>query len=398
MSVKILVVDDEPKLQQLIRQLFRRQIRRQEFQFYFAENGQEALETLKAERDIDIILTDINMPKMDGLTLLAKLQEIKPEINPALIPIVISAYADMENVRKVMHVGGFDFLTKPIDLDDLKHTVEHTIEHAQLLKETIEQKRQAEEALHQLNEELEARVNSRTAELQATNEALQASNQELDAFAYMVAHDLKNPLSLMMGYLDMLINHVIDMEDEYLIELVKEALQSGSYMNNIINELLLLARVRRKAVETSPFDMSIVIDNVLTRLTSIIQQYQGQIVQPQQWPRAMGYAPWIEEVWVNYISNGLKYGGPSPHLTLGFDELPDGTISFWIEDKGPGIPPEAQSKLFAEFIRLKGSAAEGHGLGLSIVRRIIDKLDGTVGVESEVGHGCKFYFTLPQVT
>ena len=111
MGVKILVVDDEPDLELLVRQKFRRHIRDKEFEFIFARHGGEALEHLQADPDIELVLTDINMPVMDGLTLLAQLGDL----NPYLKAVIISAYGDMENIRTAMNLGAFDFLTKPID-------------------------------------------------------------------------------------------------------------------------------------------------------------------------------------------------------------------------------------------------------------------------------------------
>jgi two-component system sensor histidine kinase/response regulator len=116
---------------------------------------------------------------------------------------------------------------------------------------------------------------------------------------------------------------------------------------------------------------------------------------PKTWPVALGYGPWVEEVWVNYLSNGLKYGGQPPRVELGATAQPDGQVCFWIRDNGSGIPPEAQTRLFTPFTRLDQVRAEGHGLGLSIVRRIVEKLGGQVGVKSEAGQGSVFTFTLP---
>ena len=122
---KILVVDDEPDLQPLIMQRMRRHIRRGEYQFVFAGDGLEALEKLRADDSIDMVLSDINMPHMDGLTLLAQL----PEINPDLRAVIISAYGDMRNIRTAMNRGAFDFITKPIDFADLRITIRRTLEH-----------------------------------------------------------------------------------------------------------------------------------------------------------------------------------------------------------------------------------------------------------------------------
>lgn len=137
MTPKILVVDDEPDLEILIRQKFRKQIRKQELQFIFAHNGVEALLKIQAEPDIDIVLTDINMPEMDGLTLLTKISEQ----NSIIKSIIISAYGDMENIRIAMNRGAFDFLTKPINFQDLEITTHKTLQYVQQMKQALEQER-----------------------------------------------------------------------------------------------------------------------------------------------------------------------------------------------------------------------------------------------------------------
>ena len=122
MSSKILVVDDEPDLEDLVVQRFRRNIRNGEYEFKFARDGAEALEVLEADPDIDIVLCDINMPRMDGLTLLGHLGEMKVLIRA----VIVSAYGDMTNIRTAMNRGAFDFVTKPIDFEDLHVTSEKT--------------------------------------------------------------------------------------------------------------------------------------------------------------------------------------------------------------------------------------------------------------------------------
>ena len=131
--VKILSVDDEMDLELLLTQYFRRKIRKGEYEFYFAHNGLEALTTLLKVKDIDIILSDINMPEMDGHTLLTKVNEMQ---NPALKCIMVSAYGDMGNIRQAMNNGAFDFATKPIDLDDLSVTIEKAIEQIEYIKKS----------------------------------------------------------------------------------------------------------------------------------------------------------------------------------------------------------------------------------------------------------------------
>ena len=130
---KIMVVDDETDLEILIKQKFRKQIRQKEYEFLFAINGRDALEKLVKEPGVDIILSDINMPEMDGLTLLSELQESSPLIKS----VIVSAYGDMENIRVAMNRGAFDFITKPINFEDLSITMEKTIKQAQQIKNTL---------------------------------------------------------------------------------------------------------------------------------------------------------------------------------------------------------------------------------------------------------------------
>ncbi len=130
---KILVVDDEPDLELLVKQKFRRKIRENQYEFVFAQNGEEALQKVKEHPDLDIILSDINMPVMDGLTLLSRL----PEANPMLKAVVVSAYGDMQNIRMAMNRGAFDFVVKPVDFEDLDLTMEKTIQHVKQLQETL---------------------------------------------------------------------------------------------------------------------------------------------------------------------------------------------------------------------------------------------------------------------
>ena len=141
MPTKILSVDDEMDLELLLTQYFRRKIRKGEYEFHFAHNGLEALTMLLKEKDFDIILSDINMPEMDGLTLLTKINEMQ---NPALKCIMVSAYGDMGNIRQAMNNGAFDFATKPIDLDDLSLTIEKAIEHIAYIKTMQEEHTQLE--------------------------------------------------------------------------------------------------------------------------------------------------------------------------------------------------------------------------------------------------------------
>ncbi|MBN1584497.1 MAG: response regulator [Anaerolineae bacterium] len=261
---------------------------------------------------------------------------------------------------------------------DAQH-INAAMEIAALLAMAIQQTR-LYAALHQRTLELEAR------------------NAELDAFAHTVAHDLKNPLTSLIGFSEMLGSRFFKIPQERLEYNLQLINQSAHKMNSIINELLLLSSVRGiESVQTQPLDMSDLIDQVRMRIAHLIDEYEPEIVLPSSWPEAWGYGPWIEEVWANYFSNALKYGGQPPRVEFGATPLAPGKVKFWVRDNGNGLAPEQQAQLFTPFERLHEARAQGHGLGLSIVQRIVEKLGGEVGVESRniEGEGCTFYFTLP---
>ena len=226
---------------------------------------------------------------------------------------------------------------------------------------------------------------------------LQARNEDLNAFAHTVAHDLKTPLGVIVGYADVLMEELTEVlkEGEDARYYLQSIARNGRKMGNIIGELLLLAEIRRTEVQHERLDMVNVVSEALQRLAFLIEEKGAEIVVPDTWPVAVGYSPWIEEVWVNYLSNGIKYGGQPPHLELGATVQDDGFVRFWVRDQGPGISPGDQTRLFTPFTQLEQVRATGHGLGLSIVRRIVEKLGGEVSVESEVGEGSEFSFTLP---
>lgn len=242
-------------------------------------------------------------------------------------------------------------------------------------------------------------------QLRAKVKDLALRNRELDAFAHTVAHDLKAPLSLLVGYTGVIETDDFGDDPETLSRCVAAIRRSAHKMNSIVDELLLFASVcRADDVERSPVDMAPTISDVLWRLSNLVQQRQATITLPEIWPIAAGYAPWIEEVWASYLSNALKYGGDPPLIELGASVEEDTSkgdgaplVRFWVRDNGNGLSLAQQERIFTPFERLSQVRVAGHGLGLSIVQRIMARLGGGCGVEStgKPGEGSTFYFTLP---
>jgi len=312
----------------------------------------------------DLILLDVMMPDTDGFTVCARL---KKEEKTRDIPVIfMTALADEANKVKGFQAGAVDYITKPI-------------QHGELL----------------------ARVKTHL-RLQALTRNLQAQNKELEAFAHTVAHDLKNPLALVdMAAKILRDTHRISSPDENEA-IIQTIIEGSARMQTIIQGLLLLATTRQGEVQLQPMDMTGLVTEVRNRLAPNIQETGATITSSDKWPVVLGHRPWVEEVWVNYISNALKYGGRDdlnpptpPHIELGFTPETNGFVRFWVRDNGAGISEADQAHLFIPFSRLAQSRSKGHGLGLSIVQRIVERLGGQVGVESAVGVGSLFYFTLP---
>ena len=242
----------------------------------------------------------------------------------------------------------------------------------------------------------EVALRERTAELEALNE-------QLDAFAHTVAHDIKDPLTGVVALTTLLREYFEELSPDAIAEYLDAVTQNTIRLASIVDALLLLASVRQlEAIDAEPLDMSAIVVNLQKRLSVLIAERQATFIMPETWPSVRSYGPWIEEVWANYVSNAIKYGGTPPQVELGFSLLepessnqhPATSIKLWVRDNGPGLTVEQQEQLFTKFTRLR-DAEPGHGLGLSIARDIVEKLGGEVGVESQVGQGSTFWFTLP---
>jgi PAS domain S-box-containing protein len=224
--------------------------------------------------------------------------------------------------------------------------------------------------------------------------ALKDRNAELDAFAHTVAHDMKGSLAVVMGYSKLLDESVRDLSREMIVDSVREIWKTGVKLNQIVDALLLLSSVSREDAPSLPLDMRMVVAEAMKRLQGVIEDRKAEIEIPPEFPTALGYAPWVEEIWFNYISNALQYGGNPPRVRLGGSIGKDGYAEFRVEDNGPGLPPDEQAAVFS-YSRRRRKKHEGHGLGLTIVKRIVEKLKGHVSVRSGAGGGSVFTFSLP---
>ncbi len=274
------------------------------------------------------------------------------------------------------------------------------LENARLFEAERQRRLEAEN----LRDHLEELVAERTLALSKANEQLNEQLierdkliAELDAFAHTVAHDLRSPIGIVTSYADLLQKEWSTLPLQDINEFLATIRRVGRKSLTILEELLLLASVRKGQVKMTALDMPQIMAEVRQRLGPMFEEYQATLEVPNEWPLAFGYGPWIEEIWTNYLSNAVKYGGQPPHIKLGATKQGENMIRFWVQDNGSGISLSEQAQLFTPFTRLNQVCVEGYGLGLSIVQRIVDKLGGEVGVESQavIGQGSVFWFTLP---
>ncbi len=234
-------------------------------------------------------------------------------------------------------------------------------------------------------------------ELRRYAHELEETNSDLDAYNQTVAHDLKNPLNLVMNYANLVEMETHAILSEATLERVRKVQQYSLHMARMIDQMLRFAQLRKIDDVVKSVDMLPVIESAVGRFEDVIQQHQIEIIMQPPLPPVMGVPVWLEEVFANFIGNAIKYRGdnnPHPRIIIRGQREAKG-VRYEIEDNGIGIPPEDYKRLFEMFTRLYAVKADGFGLGLSIVHRIITRLKGQVGVESEPGKGSTFWFTLP---
>lgn len=245
MIAKILVVDDEVDLQALIKQRFRRQIRERKYEFFFAENGRMALEKLAEEPEIDMVMSDINMPEMDGLTLLTRLNELSPIIKS----VIVSAYGDMANIRTAMNCGAFDFITKPINFEDLTLTMEKTLKHARHLKETLQAIKENNILKMYVDENVLNFMNKR--EFESTimaNESIEASVVFIDICGFTAISENAAPdmvVNMLNAYFDIMVREIIAQNgciDKFIGDAIMAVFKGEYHLDRAIDAALALCK------------------------------------------------------------------------------------------------------------------------------------------------------------
>jgi len=238
---KILVVDDETDLEVLIKQKFRKQIRQNEYEFVFAINGKDALDKLLLEPDMDIVLSDINMPEMDGLTLLTKINEL----NPLLKSVMVSAYGDMDNIRTAMNRGAFDFITKPINFDDLILTMEKTLKHAREIKNNLKAIKENNILKMYVDENVLNFMGSQEYEsIIMANENIEATVMFIDVCGFTAISENTSPdvvVTMLNTYFDVMVKEIIAQEghiDKFIGDAIMAVFRGEYHLDRALDAAL----------------------------------------------------------------------------------------------------------------------------------------------------------------
>jgi adenylate cyclase len=238
---KILVADDEADLEMLIKQKFRQKIREQQYEFIFAVNGNDALEKIKLHPDVDIVLSDINMPEMDGLTLLSRLNESSPLIKS----VIVSAYGDMDNIRTAMNRGAFDFITKPVNFDDLALTMEKTIKHVVQIRETLKAIKENNILKMYVDQNVLSFMGKKEYEAALMeSETVEASVAFIDIVGFTAISEKEAPdkvVKLINDYFDVIVKEIIaqqGMIDKFMGDCVMTVFKGPYHLDRIIDACL----------------------------------------------------------------------------------------------------------------------------------------------------------------
>jgi len=372
-EISILVIDDERG----IREGCRRALTPLGYDVIVAETGATGLRKLR-EGTFDLVLLDLMMPGMSGMEALDRIHEIDPEI----VVIIITGYATVEAAVQTIKKGAYDFISKPFTSDDLILVVNQGLERRRLSLET--------KRLQAIEEEAK--------ELARAKSELEKLDAMKSRFMLTVAHELRAPVAAIQGYLGLILDGYAADDAQQMVE---SAHQRCGELLNMIHDLLLLAHMKEKAIETKKTTVSVA--GILEEVSSLFSaQAEGKgvtlRVEISNRPEMLAHEEHLKQLWTNLLSNAIKYTPSGGTVVASLDRKDDQIIGT-VSDTGIGIASDDLPRIFEEFYRTKQAKNmedHGTGLGLPIVGEIVEAYGGMIDVDSKLGEGTIFTFTLPQ--
>jgi signal transduction histidine kinase len=386
-GARLLVVDDEESVALTVSEV----LRQEGFRVETASSGGDAVLLLE-KAEYDLVLTDLHMEGGDGISVLAEIQQRAP----LTISIVLTGFASVETAIAAMRSGAYDYLVKPCNIEDLKHTVRRGVEHRRLML----REREARARLEEFNRELQQRVEERTIELVRRNEELAEANRAKDIFLATLSHELRTPLTPVLGWVNLLKTGTLD---EASVRQALDTIERNARLQaRLVDDLLDISRIvtGKLQFEHEPVDLNAVAE-------AAVETMRGQAAQRGiELSAALMDAPLIvqgshvrlEQIVLNLLSNALKFTDAGGRVRVTVEKAGREALVA-VEDTGLGIEPEFLPYVFESFRQADGSTTRQHGglgLGLAIVKALAKMHGGTVRAESAgIGHGARFTFTLP---
>ncbi len=388
---KVLLVDDRDENLFALETI----LKDENYQLIKANSGKQALAHLLKDLDFHLIIMDVLMPGMNGFETAALIYEREKLKN---IPIIFLTAMDIEgNIYKGYKAGAIDYISKPIIPELLKVKVRAFVELSEKNRQLVRQEKMLRAANRKLEWEITERKLSE-AKVKALNEDLAKKLeqlQSLDSFNYSISHDLMSPLNSITGLAGLLQTMYPEKFDDEVLEIVNHIMGSVDRMSNLIKDLLSFSRQANAEISKVDVSMKDLIADVMEEVSKTMPVTNAEIVV-HELPNAYCDNSMLKQVWINLISNAIKYSQktPDPKVEIG-GKHENGDLVYFVKDNGAGFNMAHYNKLFSIFQRLHSeSEFNGTGIGLAVVKRIIERHDGRIWAQSEVGKGSEFYFTL----
>jgi signal transduction histidine kinase len=389
-GARLLVVDDEENLRITTAAI----LEQEGYAVETASSGNEAVGLLEGA-EFDLVLTDLHMEGGDGLSVLSEIRTRAP----LTISVVLTGFASVESAIAALQQGAYDYLVKPCDIDEMKHTIRRGVEHRRLMLAEQE----ARENLEKLNRDLERRVEERTAELKRLNDELAEANRAKDIFLATLSHELRTPLTPVLGWVNLLRNGNLDGDG---VEQALDAIERNARLQSrLIDDLLDISRIAtgKLRFEPKPTDLNALVEAAIetVRSSAAVRHVELEVSLAPAPLVVMGEPVRLQQVVWNLLSNAIKFTEAGGRVSVRVEPLGH-EARVTVEDTGIGIAPEFLPYVFDRFRQADGSRTRRHGglgLGLAIVDALAKLHRGRVEAQSEgVGKGSRFIFTLPRAT
>lgn len=386
-GARLLVVDDEESVALTVSEV----LRQEGYQVDTASSGSAAVRLME-DAEFDLVLTDLHMEGGDGISVLSEIQQR----SPLTISIVLTGFASVETAIAAMRSGAYDYLVKPCNIEDLKHTVKRGVEHRMLML----REREARARLEEFNRELQKRVEERTIELVRRNEELAEANRAKDIFLATLSHELRTPLTPVLGWVNLLKTGALDKSS--MMQALDTIERNARLQARLVDDLLDISRIvtGKLQFEREPVDLNIIVRAAVDTMRAQAEQRGVGLVSnlPPASLVVQGSPVRLEQVVLNLLSNAIKFTDAGGRVTVSVKSK-GSEASVIVEDTGIGIAPEFLPHVFESFRQADGSTTRQHGglgLGLAIVRALARMHGGEVRAESDgIGKGARFILTLP---